>query len=84
MKSLLIFGLALSTEVLFILMNKEEIGKAFAVRRETLDITQARLAKLSGVSVHTLSNLETARGNVTLDVLLKVAKTLGYKVTVGI
>jgi transcriptional regulator with XRE-family HTH domain len=84
MKSLLIFGLALSTEVLFILMNKEEVGKAFAVRRETLDITQARLAKLSGVSVHTLSNLETARGNVTLDVLLKVAKTLGYKVTVGI
>ena len=65
-------------------MNKDEIGKAFAVRRETLDITQARLAKLSGVSVHTLSNLETARGNVTLDVLLKVAKTLGYKVTVGV
>jgi transcriptional regulator with XRE-family HTH domain len=65
-------------------MNKEEIGKAFAVRRETLGITQARLAKLSGVSVHTLSNLETARGNVTLDVLLKVAKTLGYKVTVGV
>jgi len=65
-------------------MNKEEIGKAFAVRRETPDITQARLAKLSGVSVHTLSNLETARGNVTLDVLLKVAKTLGYKVTVGV
>lgn len=71
-------------KVLFILMNKEEIGKAFVVRRETLDITQARLAKLSGVSVHTLSNLETARGNVTLDVLLKVAKTLGYKVTVGV
>mgnify|MGYP003808506881 FL=1 len=71
-------------KVLFILMNKEEIGKAFAVRRETLDITQARLAKLSGVSVHTLSNLETARGNVTLDVLLKVAKTLGCKVTVGV
>lgn len=71
-------------KVLFILMNKDEIGKAFAVRRETLDITQARLAKLSGVSVHTLSNLETARGNVTLDVLLKVAKTLGYKVTVGV
>ena len=71
-------------KVLFILMNKEEVGKAFAVRRETLDITQARLAKLSGVSVHTLSNLETARGNVTLDVLLKVAKTLGYKVTVGV
>jgi len=34
--------------------------------------------------VHTLSNLETARGNVTLDVLLKVAKTLGCKVTVGV
>ncbi|MDE3275995.1 MAG: helix-turn-helix transcriptional regulator [Verrucomicrobiota bacterium] len=31
------------------------------------------IAKLSGVSVHTLSNLETGEGNVTLDTLHKVA-----------
>ena len=40
-------------------MNKKEIGQAVVARRDTLGVTQARLAKLSGVSVHTLSNLET-------------------------
>ena len=70
--------------VLFIMMNKEEIGKAIAERRDTLDITQARLSKLSGISVHTLSNLETGQGNVTLKTLLKVAAILGFKVRVGV
>ena len=65
-------------------MNKKEIGKAIIERRDTLKVTQARLAKLSGISVHTLSNLETGDGNVTLDTLLKVTKTLGYKVTVSV
>ena len=65
-------------------MNKSEIGTAIAERRDTLDITQARLAKLSGVSVHTLSNLETGKGNVTLDMLLKVADIVGFKVRVGV
>ena len=36
--------------VLFTLMNKKEIGRVIVERRDTLDITQARLAKLSGVS----------------------------------
>ena len=65
-------------------MNKSEIGKAIAERRDTLDITQARLAKLSGVSAHTLSNLETGEGNVTLDTLVKVAEIVGFKVRVGV
>ena len=81
----LILGLAIQKKrVLFISMNKTEIGKLIAERRDTLDITQARLAKLSGVSVHTLSNLETGEGNVTLDTLLKVASTVGFKVRVGV
>lgn len=65
-------------------MNKKEIGAAIVERRNTLDITQARLAKLSGVSVHTLSNLETGEGNVTLETLLKVAGIIGYQVRVGV
>ena len=64
-------------------MNKTEIGKTIESRRKTLDITQARLAKLSGVSVHTVSNIETGGGNVTLDTLLKVAGVLGFRVEVG-
>ena len=51
-----------------------------AERRATLDITQERLAKLCGLSVHTVSNLETGTGNVTLETLLKVADILGYAV----
>lgn len=67
----------------FILMNKTEIGQSIAERRDTLDITQTRLAKLSGISVHTLSNLETGQGNVTLDTLLKVASVVGFQVRIG-
>ena len=70
--------------VLFTLMNKGEIGKYIVERRDTLRISQGRLAELSGVSVHTLSNLETGNGNVTLETLLKVTKILGLKVTVGV
>ena len=66
------------------MMNKKEIGTVIAERRDTLNITQSRLAKLSGVSVHTLSNLETGEGNVTLETLLKVADTVGFKVKVGV
>ena len=65
-------------------MNKEEIGKYIIERRDTLRISQGRLAELSGVSVHTLSNLETGSGNVTLETLLKITKTLGLKLTVGV
>jgi len=65
-------------------MNKSEIAKAIVERRDTLQVSQARLAKLSGISVHTLSNLETGEGNVTLDTLLKVTQTLGYKIEVGV
>ena len=70
--------------ILFTLMNKEDIGKYIVERRDTLRISQGRLAELSGVSVHTLSNLETGNGNVTLETLLKVTKILGLKVTVGV
>ena len=65
-------------------MNKEEIGRYIAERRDTLNVSQMRIAELSGVSVHTISNLETGNGNVTLDTLLKVAGILGLKVEIGV
>lgn len=68
---------------MFILMNKMEIGKAIRERRRTLRISQGRLADLAGVAVHTISNLETGKGNCTVETLLKVAQVLGYAVRVG-
>ena len=65
-------------------MNKAEMGFYVIECRDTLRISQAYLAELSGVFVHTLSNLETGKGNVTLDTLLKVTGILGLKVKVGI
>ena len=65
-------------------MNKKEVGGYVVARRDALAISQMRLAELSGVSVHTLSNLETGEGNVTLDTLLKVTGVLGLKVEVGV
>lgn len=70
--------------IIFTLMNKKEIGAYVIERRDTLSISQARLAELCGLSVHTLSNLETGTGNVTLETLLKVTEILGLKVRVGV
>lgn len=65
-------------------MNIQEIADYIVQRRKTLAVSQARVAELSGVSVHTLSNLETATGNVTLSTLLKVCNILGLEVKVGV
>lgn len=64
-------------------MNKQEIGHSIRERRVTLKISQGRLAELAGVAVHTISNLETGKGNVTVETLLKVAQVLGYAVRIG-
>ena len=64
-------------------MNKQEMGQSIRERRATLKISQGRLAELAGVAVHTISNLETGRGNVTVETLLKVAQVLGYQVRIG-
>ena len=69
--------------ILCILMNKHEIGQSIRERRVTLRISQGRLAELAGVAVHTISNLETGKGNVTVETLLKVAQVLGYAVRIG-
>ena len=65
-------------------MNKDGIGRYLVERRDTLDVSQSRLAELSGVSVHTLSNLEPGNGNVTLDTLLEVVGILELKVEIGV
>ena len=64
-------------------MNKKEIGQSIRERRATLKTSQGRLAELAGVAVHTVSNLETGKGNVTVETLLKVAQVLGYAVSIG-
>ena len=70
--------------ILFTLMNIGEISDYIVRRRKTLKISQRELAELSGVSLHSLSNLESGKGNPTLESLLKVADTLGVTITAGV
>lgn len=65
-------------------MNKEAIGRYIVERRDTLMVSQREVAKLAGISVHTLSNLETGTGNVTIETLMKVASILGLKISIGV
>lgn len=50
-------------------------------RRRHLEISQIDFAKLAGVAVHTVSDIESGKGNPTLDVLLKVLDPLGLELS---
>ena len=65
-------------------MNFKEIACYLVERRKTLGISQKELAELSGVSLHSLSNVESGKGNPTFDVLEKIADTLGVRISVGV
>ena len=65
-------------------MNIGEISNDIVRRRKTLEISQRELAELSGISLHALSNLESGKGNPTLESLLKVADTLGVTIVAGV
>jgi len=48
-----------------------------------LYISQRHLAELAEVAVHTLSNLESGKGNPSLDVLERLLNCLGLQMSVG-
>jgi transcriptional regulator with XRE-family HTH domain len=57
----------------------QRIGALLRKRRESAGISQRDLADLTGLSVHTISNVELAKGNPTLDVLEKLCDPLGLE-----
>jgi len=48
-------------------------------RREALQVTQDRLAELSGVGLRTIKQFESGKGNPTLLTLDKIADVLGLE-----
>ena len=60
-------------------MNASELGHRLRDRRQALDLDQRTLAEIAGVSVHTLSNLESGLGNPTVRVLERVGTALGLE-----
>ncbi|MCB1078403.1 MAG: helix-turn-helix transcriptional regulator, partial [Verrucomicrobiae bacterium] len=61
-------------------MSPEELGQAIRNRRKLAKVTQSDLADLSGLSVHTLSDLESGKGNPTLEVLSKLCNVMGLEI----
>ena len=61
-------------------MSPEELGTILRQRRKLAGITQRDLAGLSELGVHTLSDLESGKGNPTLEVLSRVCGVLGLEI----
>jgi transcriptional regulator with XRE-family HTH domain len=59
------------------------VGTRLRERRRSLGILQEDLAALAGIAVHTLSNLESGKGNPSLDVLERLLDCLGLQLTIG-
>jgi len=63
-------------------LNKEEIGVQISKRRQVLGIDQKTAAELSGVSVHTFSDVESGKGNPSVKVLGKMLDALGLEIRI--
>lgn len=61
-------------------MHFEPIIKQLKERRDSLQVTQEVLAEISGVSLRTLKQFESGRGNPTLETLTKLSEALGLEV----
>lgn len=53
-------------------------------RREMLQVTQEALAELSGVGLRTLKQLESGKGNPTLQTLQKLTDVLGLQINLQV
>lgn len=53
-------------------------------RRKILNVTQETLAEISGVGLRTLKQLESGKGNPTLETLQKICNALGLEIKLEI
>lgn len=68
-------------------MNNSEndrFGMKIRKRRQSLKITQSLLADISGVARHTITDIESGKGNPTIDVFRKLLVPLGLKLVIEI
>jgi len=60
------------------------VGKKVKERRTLLRITQQDLADISSVGVRTIKDVETNKGNPSLDTLFKIVDALGMEMELRI
>ena len=65
-------------------MHSITIIRQLKNRRESVGITQETLADLSGVGLRTLKQLESGKGNPTLQTMAQIADVLGLELRLEI
>lgn len=66
--------------LLELFMQLEEFTSALKTRRQMLAITQEHLAELSDISLRTIKEIESGKGNPTFATLSKIADVLGLEI----
>ncbi len=59
-----------------------KLGNTIRKRRKILKITQNDLSEISGISVRSLKDIETGKGNPTILQILKILNSLGLKLNI--
>lgn len=65
-------------------MNTKDIGELIKKRRGSLRIDQHTLSEISGIAVHTLSNIEAGKGNPTVATLDRVLDAVGMELRIQV
>jgi transcriptional regulator with XRE-family HTH domain len=65
-------------------MDMIELRKTVKQRRALLKIDQKSLAEISGVAVHTISDIESGKGNPTVKVLSEILNALGMEISISV
>ena len=60
-------------------MHQANLIQRLKDRREQLDVTQEQLAELAAVSLRTVKELDSGKGNPTVSTLIKLADVLGME-----
>ena len=64
--------------------NRPPIGASIRERRKALGISQRDLSEIAGVSLHTISDVESGKGNPTIATLGRILEPLGLVLSVSI
>jgi len=65
-------------------MNIDESGDVIRRCRKSLRIDQRTLSDISGVAIHTLSNIEAGKGNPTVATLTRILDALGMEIRIQV
>ncbi|MFT6845024.1 MAG: transcriptional regulator with XRE-family HTH domain [Flavobacteriales bacterium] len=66
------------------MLHFSKLIKMIKARREMLQVNQEMLAELSGVSLRTLKQFESGKGNPTLKTISKLADALGLELALQV